>query len=98
MPSRLPGQGRLSQLAVVVLAVVLCAAALWFGVWATVTRSSAAFGRLTGLAGVFSLVLAAVIVAVSMVSWVRRVHRNHVPSHDAGEVPVPSRLEGLHQI
>ena len=98
MSSRLRGRGRLGQLAVIVLAVVVSAVALWFGVWATVTRSSAVFGRLTGLAGVFSLVLAAVIASVSMVSWARSTRRNHVLAVDAGEASVPSRPEVLHQI
>jgi hypothetical protein len=68
---RLPAR-RLGRVAVAAFAVVLAAAGVTFGVWATVTGSSAVFGRLTGLAGVFSLVLAVAVAAVGMLAWARR--------------------------
>jgi FtsK/SpoIIIE family len=55
--------------AVLVVSGVLAAAAIGFGIWATVTQNSALFGRQTGLAGIYSLVLAAVVVAVPMAQW-----------------------------
>ncbi len=65
-------RGLPSRVAVTVLAVVVAAAGVAFGVWATATGNSALFGRLTALAGVFSFVLAAVIAAVGMAAWARR--------------------------
>lgn len=58
-------------MAVAAFAVVLVVIALVFGIWTTATGSSALFGRLTGLAGVFSLVLAVAIVSVTMIRWTR---------------------------
>jgi Repeat of unknown function (DUF346) len=75
----LPVQG-LGRVAVAMFAVILFAAAVVFGVWATVTGSSAVFGRLTALAGVFSLVLAAAIAAVSMLVWARRPAGTQLPT------------------
>ena len=80
---------RLGQVAVAVFAVVLVAAAAVFGVWATITGSPTMFGRLTGLAGVFTLVLAVVVAAVGMLAWVRRsADRQRLAPSPA--VPVPS--------
>lgn len=63
--------------AVLVVSVVLAAAAIGFGIWATVTQNSALFGRQTGLAGIYSLVLAAVVVAVPMAQWgIKRSQRS----------------------
>ena len=76
-------------MAVAVFAVVLVAAAVVFGVWATVTGSSAAFGRLTGLAGVFSLVLAVAVAAVGMLAWVRHPAGTQLPTSGAVLVPGP---------
>ena len=62
-------------------AAVLVACAVGFGIWATLTKDSAAFGRQTGLAGVYSLVLAAVVAAGAMIGWAaRRQLQAPVPS------------------
>jgi hypothetical protein len=63
---------RLGSASVAIIALFLSVASVGFGIWATVTRNSALFGRLTGLAGVFSLVLAALIAATGMIVWSRR--------------------------
>ncbi len=68
----MPGARYLASRAVLAAAVVLVLCAVGFGVWATLTRNSAAFGRQTGLAGVYSLVLAVVVAAVAMLSWASR--------------------------
>jgi len=57
---------------------VLVACAVGFGIWATLTKNSAAFGRQTGLAGIYSLVLAVVVSAVAMTGWA--VRRDRQPS------------------
>jgi uncharacterized membrane protein len=67
----LSSHDRHSRLAVGILAVVLVVAAVAFGIWATVVGNSAVFGRLTGLSGVFSLVLAVVITGTGMITRVR---------------------------
>jgi tetratricopeptide (TPR) repeat protein len=83
-----------------VAAAALVACAAGFGVWATLTKNSATFGRQTGLAGVYSLVLAVVVAAVAMAGWAaRRGGQMHaVPVADilvppaprsAGEEPAP---------
>jgi hypothetical protein len=77
---------QLGQVMVAVFAVVLVAAAVLFGVWATATGSSAVFGRLTGLAGVFSLVLAVAVVAVGMLAWARRPAAGQMPGPGAAVV------------
>jgi hypothetical protein len=64
--------GRQRLVAVLIFAVVLAAGAVGFGIWTTVTRNPALFGRQAALAGVYSLVLAAVIAAVAMITWARR--------------------------
>ena len=74
-----PAQRWLSKSVVAVFAVILMVAAAVFGVWATVTGSSVVFGRLTGLAGVFSLLLAVAAAAASMIAWVRRPADAHMP-------------------
>lgn len=63
------GRLGLDLVAVRIFAAFFFLAALAFGIWATVTGSSVLFGRLTALAGVFSLVLAAAIPAWSMIAW-----------------------------
>ncbi len=83
---RLSGQRWLGPVAGVVLASVLALAAVGFGVWATVTRNPAVFGRQTALAGVYSLVLAAIIAAAGMFAWVRRARGTQSPSTDADEI------------
>jgi len=65
----MPGARYLASRAVLAAAVVLVAGAVGFGIWATLTRNSAAFGRQTGLAGIYSLVLAVVVAAVAMLGW-----------------------------
>jgi len=70
---------RLAQLAVTVFAVVLIVAGVAFGFWATITRDTAVFGRLTGLAGVLSFVLTLVAVAAGMLVRARRKSLNPVP-------------------
>jgi hypothetical protein len=85
----LPTRRRLGQVAVAVFAMLLIAAALVFGVWATVTGSSAVFGRLTGLAGVFSLVLAALIASVAMIRWARRPANTPLPASGVARIPGP---------
>jgi hypothetical protein len=89
---------RLGQVAVAVFVVVLAAAGVTFGVWATVTRSSAVFGRLTGLAGVFSLVLAVAVAVVGMLAWARRPAGAQLPAPGAavaaGPLPDGADLPG----
>jgi tetratricopeptide (TPR) repeat protein len=58
--------------AVRIFAVIFFGAAMAFGVWATATGNSVLFGRLTALAGVFSLVLAAAVAAMAMIAWTMR--------------------------
>jgi hypothetical protein len=48
---KLTGRSRLDLVAVKVCAVIIFGAAPAFGIWATITRNSALFGRLTALAG-----------------------------------------------
>jgi hypothetical protein len=72
LKKRLFGRYRTPATAVVSLATVLAACAVGFGVWATLTRNSALFGRQTALAGIYSLVLAAVATAVGMIAWALR--------------------------
>jgi hypothetical protein len=69
-----------------IFAVVFFLVALAFGIWATVTGNSALFGRLTALAGVFSLVLAAAIPAWSMIIWTVR-RRNSPLDVEVQQVP-----------
>ena len=66
-------------------AAVLVACAVGFGVWATFTKDSAAFGRQTGLAGVYSLVLAVVVAAVAMIGWAARRRQPQAPVPSAAE-------------
>ncbi len=75
---RLPGARRVASGAVRAAATVLVACAVGFGIWATLTKNSAAFGRQTGLAGIYSLVLAVVVSAVAMTGWA--VRRDRQPS------------------
>jgi hypothetical protein len=84
---RVPGVRRAASGAVLVAAAGLVACAVGFGIWATLTKNSAAFGRQTGLAGVYSLVLAAVIAAVAMTGWASR--RSHLPLAPAIDTQVP---------
>ena len=88
--SGLSSPRRSGLVAVVVLAALLAAGAVGFGVWATVTGNSAVFGHLTALAGVFSLVLAAMIAAVGMVAWAWRA--GAMQQGDMVEVPELDRL------
>ena len=75
-----------SQVAAIGLAAALAVTALAFGAWATITHNSTVFGRLTGLAQVFSLVLAALIASAGMITWARRSRRTaQVPSSQASE-------------
>jgi len=76
---RLPGKGRVAS------GAVLVACAVGFGVWATLTKDSAAFGRQTGLAGVYSLALAAVVAAVAMTGWAARRRQPQAAVPSAGE-------------
>ena len=83
--------------AVLVAAAVLVACAVGFGIWATLTKNSAAFGRQTGLAGIYSLVLAVVVAAVAMIGWAAR--RDHQalradPAHAPVPQPVPEASIG----
>ena len=87
--SGLFGRWRPGLVAVIALASILAAAAVGFGVWATVTGTSALFGRQTALAGVYSLVLAAVVAAAGMITWARRV-RGTLPPLSDSLMPVPS--------
>ncbi len=63
--------------------------AVTFGAWATVTGSSAVFGRLTGLAGVFSLVLAVAVAAAGMLAWARRPAGRHLSASGAAVAAGP---------
>jgi hypothetical protein len=83
-----PARRRFGQVTVVVFAVVLVAAAAVFGVWATVTGSSAVFGRLTGLAEVFSLVLAVTVAAAGLLAWARRAAGAPAPGRAGSRVSV----------
>ena len=76
---RLPGVRRLTSGVVLAAAMVLAVCAVGFGVWATLTKNSAAFGRQTGLAGIYSLALAAVVTAVAMIGWAARRHQPEAP-------------------
>jgi hypothetical protein len=69
------GSGRLASGAVLAVAAVLAACAVGFGIWATLTKNSAAFG----LAGVYSLVLAAVVAGMAMIGWVVGRGQPHPP-------------------
>jgi hypothetical protein len=69
--------------------MALVVAAVVFGVWATITANPAVFGRLTGLAGVFSLVLAVAIAAVGMIAWARRSPGTQLLASNAAAIPVP---------
>lgn len=73
---RLFGRLRVTDMAVVVLATALLICALTFGIWATFTKNSALFGRQTALAGIYSLVLAAIVAAVAMTGWGLRRSRD----------------------
>jgi hypothetical protein len=65
----------------------LAACAVAFGVWATLTKNSATFGRQTGLAGVYSLVLAVVVTAFAMIGWAaRRGSQGSSPASNKGTV------------
>jgi hypothetical protein len=61
-----------------VVSVILPATAIGFGIWATaVTQKSALFGRRTGLAGIHSLMLAAVATAIPIaLLGIKRSHRS----------------------
>lgn len=61
--------------ATILLAAALASCAVAFGIWATLTKNSALFGRQTALAGIYSVVLAAVIAAAAMMGWAW--HRAH---------------------
>jgi tetratricopeptide (TPR) repeat protein len=73
--------------AVRIFAGVLFLIALAFGIWATVTGNSVLFGRLTALAGVFSLVLAVAIAASSMIAWTVQ-RRNSASASQVDQTPV----------
>lgn len=77
-------------MAVVVLAAALLTCAVTFGIWATFTKNSALFGKQTALAGIYSLVLAAIVAAVAMTGWALRRSPDTV-------VSVPSGTEAWHQ-
>ena len=85
---RLPGSRRVAAGAVLVAAAVLVACAVGFGIWATLTKNSAAFGRQTGLAGIYSLVLAVLVAAVAMIGWAARRDHQALPA-DPAHAPVP---------
>jgi tetratricopeptide (TPR) repeat protein len=90
---RLPGAKHIVSGAVLVAAAVLVACAVAFGVWATVTKNSVALGRQTGLAGVYSLVLAMAVAAVAMVGWTARRRKLKAPASPASE-PVWAEVSG----
>jgi hypothetical protein len=74
---RLPGRWSPAVVAAVLLTAVLGVGALAFGIWATLTKNSALLGRQTALAGIYSLVLAALIAAAALVGWARQHVRSH---------------------
>src|SRR5512142_511862 len=77
-------------------AAVLVACAVGFGIWATLTKNSAAFGRQTGLAGIYSLVLAVVVAAVAMIGWAARRDHRPLPAGAAHAlVPRPAPEAGI---
>jgi len=63
---------RLALAVVTAAAFVLAAAALTFGIWATLTKNAELFGRQTALSGILSFVLAAIAAAVGMLIWARK--------------------------
>ncbi len=82
----MPSRRRLSQVAVAVLALVVVVAGVAFGIWATMARNSAVFGRLTRLTGVFSLGLAAAIAVACAIVWASRPHETRLPSRGTTEI------------
>jgi predicted ATPase len=60
---------------VLALAAAVGFSALSFGLWATMTKNPALFGEQTGLANIYSFVLAAVVASIAMIAWA--LHRNH---------------------
>jgi tetratricopeptide (TPR) repeat protein len=84
-----PGH-RTTRAAVIALAAALAACALSFGIWASLTHNSALLGRQTDLAGIYSLVLAVILAAVSMIVWARRpATAAPLPAADTGQSPGP---------
>jgi uncharacterized membrane protein len=82
----LSSHDRHRRLAVGILAVVLVVAAVAFGIWATVVGNSAVFGRLTGLPGVFSLVLAVVITGTGMITRARDTQEDKRPASGTAQM------------
>jgi len=77
-------------MAAISLAAGLGAGALGFGIWATLTKNSALFGRQTALAGIYSLVLAALVAAVAVLGWARQHGRSRPPEFSTAPPPVQS--------
>ena len=66
----LRGRWRPVRVGGVIFAAAVAIAGVAFGVWAIVTQDSAAFGRLTWLAGALSMVVAAAVAAAGIsVFW-----------------------------
>jgi tetratricopeptide (TPR) repeat protein len=74
---------------VAVLAVVVAAAAVVLGVWATVAGKSGVFGRLTGLVGVCLLLLVVVLAAVAVLAWAQHPMGARLPVPDMVVVSMP---------
>jgi tetratricopeptide (TPR) repeat protein len=71
-----------------VAVLVLAAAAVVFGIWATVAGSSGVFGRLTGLVGVCVLVLVAVLAVARLFAFAQGSVDAQRPARDLIMVPM----------
>lgn len=84
--SRILSARRLGTAGVLAAAALLSISAIGFGVWATLTNESALFGRQSGLAGIYSLVLAALVAAVPLAVWgIRQGRMERSTAPEAGQ-------------
>jgi hypothetical protein len=69
--------------AIVVTATALAAIAMGFGIWATFTMNPVLLQREAALAGIYSLVLAALTAALAVIAWALRRGRETPPALQA---------------
>ena len=85
----LRGRWRPVRVGGVIFAAAVAIAGVAFGVWAIVTQDSAAFGRLTWLAGALSMVVAAAVAAAGMSVSRTSTHERRLPSPRVARTLVP---------